>query len=436
MHQLRTPQVPFFYGWVVVAVCFLLGFLGTGFYSYARGIFLPSLAEALSDGNRMYISMGFSFAAITMAILAPWLGNYLDRGSPRKVILIGICVVAVSYVLLGAVQTLWQFYFIVCIGMGVGMTLMGGLPWHRSVIFWFDHWRGRAIAFAVMGASVAGIMMPPLVTLLVDAYGWRSGYNMFSISTFILLFPLVYFLMRDRPEEVGEIRDGHSYESKEPTPDAVTEQDSRVWTWQEMLKSPAFWSIGLIFGSMTCVFAAVMLHLYPHILDLGFTTLEASYVLSSAAVFAALGKPVVGWLSDFIGARKTIWLALACQAAALLVFANFGTLAASFAAACLYGFGYSGMSPLRTFAISTSISSASFALANGVLRWVELPFILAASPFAGYVYDVTGSYAQAFTVLAGLLGVATIGPLFIRVGGAWERREIAQAAQSGTGRNQ
>ena len=94
------------------------------------------------------------------------------------------------------------------------------------------------------------------------------------------------------------------------------------------------------------------------------------------------------------------------------------------------------MSPLRTFAISTSISSASFALANGVLRWVELPFILAASPFAGYVYDVTGSYAQAFTVLAGLLGVATIGPLFIRVGGAWERREIAQAAQSGTGRNQ
>lgn len=402
----------------------MLGFLGTGFYSYARGIFLPSLASALSDGNRMDISIGFSLAAIVVAVLAAPLGSYLDRGSPRKVILIGIVAVAVSYLLLGAVQTLWQFYLIVGLGMGVGMSCMGGLAWHRSVIFWFDHWRGRAIALAVLGASMAGIMMPPLVTAVVDQWGWRTGYYAFAASTLVTLFPLVWLLLRDRPEDIGQVRDGHRYVASHADEIVEIAEDVRIWRWQELLKSSAFWSIGLIFGAMTCVFAAVMLHLYGHLLDLGFSTQQAAQVLSAAALFAALGKPVVGALSDFWGARVSIWLALICQAAALLAFTAADTFGLALGAASLYGFGYSGMSPLRTFSISTSVGSASFALGNGVLRWIELPFVLSASPLAGYIYDATGSYNTAFMILAGLLGVACAGPAFIRVGGAAERRAL------------
>ena len=335
---------------------------------------------------------------------------------------------------LGAVQTLWQFYLIVALGMGTGISCMGGLSWHRSVINWFDHWRGRAIAFAVMGASLAGIMMPPLVTALVDSYGWRAGYYTFAASTFVTLFPLIWLLMRDRPEEIGEVRDGHNYVRQTADADrvdALLTGDDRAWTWQELLRLPAFWSIGLIFGAMTCVFAAVMLHLYGHLLDLGFRTTQAAQVLSAAALFAALGKPVVGWLSDFLGARISIWLALVCQGAALLAFTQADSFVLALAAASLYGFGYSGMSPLRTFAISTSVSSRSFALANGVLRWVELPFVLSASPLAGYIYDATGSYNIAFVILAGLLAVAALGPFFIRVGGAAERRRLAAGRQAG-----
>ena len=78
----------------------LLGFLGTGFYSYSRGLFLPHLAETLDDGNRFSISMGFSCAVITGALIAPYLGRYLDYGSPRKVILYGVAIVSASYVML------------------------------------------------------------------------------------------------------------------------------------------------------------------------------------------------------------------------------------------------------------------------------------------------------------------------------------------------
>ena len=376
----------------------------------------------------MEISLGFSGAAVIGALISPALGKFLDNHSPRLVIMTGIAAVAVSYVLLASAQSLWQFYLIVGVGMGVGMSCMGTMAWHRCVIFWFDHWRGRAIAIAVLGTSLAGIMMPPLVTALVDAYGWRTGYMAFAVSTAVTLLPIVYWLMKDRPEDIGEVRDGHRYADKLGGEKVEIAHDARLWTWQELLRSPAFWAIGLIFGSMVCVFSAVMLHFFGHLLDIGLTTERAALVLSVTALFAAIGKPIVGILSDFFGARLTIWMALICQGLALLAFTQANTFELAVAAAGLYGFGYSGMSPLRTFAVSTSVGSSSFAMATGVLRWVELPFVLAASPLAGFIYDATGSYNTAFFILAGLMAVACIGPFFIRVGGRAERRALQENA--------
>ena len=415
------PGQGFFYGWVVVGVAAILGFLGTGFYSYSRGVFLPVLAEDLADGSRFAIAMGFSAAGITSALIAPFVGQILDRHSPKRVILLGIGVVSAAYLLLSAAQNLWQYYLIVGIGMGVGMAGMGGLAWHRSVINWFDHWRGRAIAISVMGASLAGVMMPPLVTSLVASVGWRGGFATFAVITGVALLPLVYFFMKDRPEEIGEVRDGHRYLAGNRQEVVRNPEDTRVWHWKEMLKSPALWAIALIFGSMGCVYSAVMLHLFGHLLDIGLDGASAAWILSATALFAALGKPVVGWMSDYFGARITIWMALVVQGMALFLFANATTLSASLIAACTYGFGYSGMSPLRTFAVSTALGSASFGTATGVLRIVELPLIISASPLAGYIYDATGSYRIAFLILSGLMAFACIGPFFIKAGGALER---------------
>lgn len=423
----RTAPGGHFYGWVVVVVGGLLTFLGTGFYSYSRGVFLPSLAEELADGSRFAVAMGFSLAAVTNAVISPFLGRLLDRHSPKHVILVGIGVVFASYLLLAITQTLWQFYLVVGVGMGIGMACMGTLAWHRTIISWFDHWRGRAIALGVAGASLAGIVMPTLVTWLVANFGWRYSFVVFAFITLLILVPVVLLLLKDRPEDIGEVRDGHKYVAANPIAQRVVDTaDARIWHWREMLRSPAFWSIGMIFGAMGCVFSAIMLHLYGHIQDIGLGADRAAMVVSVLAAFALLGKPVIGWLSDVWGARVTIWLALLAQAASLVLFAFVTTYPTALLAACIFGFGLSGMSPLRTFALSVSLGSASFGSANGVLRSVELPLVISASPLAGLIYDSTGSYQLAFLILAGMLLLACIGPLFIRAGGSRERERIAQ----------
>lgn len=420
-----TIKTPFFYGWVVVGVAAMLGFLGTGFYSYSRGMFLPSLAEELADGSRFHIAMGFSSAGVVSAILAPFLGHLIDRTSPRKIILVGVLVVSVSYVLLASTTTLVQYYLVVGVGMGIGMSCMGNLAWHKTVMSWFDYWRGRAIALAVMGASLAGVMMPPLVTALVENFGWRNGFLTFAILTFVVLLPLVYFLMRDRPEQIGEVRDGNAYARKNAGKIVALPEDSRVWRWTELLGYPPFWSIAFMFGAMSCVYSAVMLHLFGHLGDIGVSPYNAAFILSVTAAFAAAGKPVVGWMADELGARVTIWMALAFQSAALLMFAWADSFILALVGGALYGFGYSGMSPLNSFAISTAVGTPSFATATGVLRVVQAPLVLSASPLAGFIYDSTGSYQVAFMILAGLMAMACLGPFFIKAGGARQRRQMA-----------
>ena len=422
-HSPTPGSYQFFYGWIIVAVAALLSFLGTGFYSYSRGIFLPSLAEALDGGERFRISMGFSLAAVTSAIVAPYIGRYLDHGSARKLLLLGTVIVATSYALLSMVENLIQYFLAVSIGMGIGMVCMGGQAWHRSVISWFDHWRGRAISFAVLGASLAGVAMPPVVNKLIEHYGWSNAYLVFSVTTLFVLFPVIYLFMKDRPEDIGEVRDGREYVRRHASEVIEIEEDLRIWTLAEMYRSPAFWSIGVIFGSMTCVFTAVMMHLFSHLQDIGIDTSTAAGIMSATAAFAALGKPVTGWLADYLGAKVTIWLELFCQGSALLIFGTTESTELSILAACLYGFGYAGMSPLRTFSISTALGSQSFGMATGALRFVELPFLLSASPLAAYIYDTTGNYQMAFLILMGLIGVASIAPLFIVAGGARARHE-------------
>ena len=150
----ESTRYPLFYGWVIVFVAAMLGFVGTGFFSYARGVFLPHLTQAYGTGT-LNVAWGCSASGVVGALIAPWLGRLLDRISPRRVLLVGIVVVTLGYWLLSLTNALWQFYIVVGLFMGVGMSCMGNFTWHRILVSWFGQRRGLALSLAVPGASVA-----------------------------------------------------------------------------------------------------------------------------------------------------------------------------------------------------------------------------------------------------------------------------------------
>jgi MFS family permease len=400
-------RLPFFYGWLIVGAAALMAFLGTGLFAYTRGVFLPSMADTF--GGRFEVALGFSIEMVVTALSAPLLGRVLDAWSPKTVMLIGIVTVALGYYLLSLVQALWQLYLVMAVCFGLGMGAMGVLPWQKVVVTWFTRRRGLALALGVMGASLAGIFMPPVANALIADRGWQGGFEAYAALVLFVLVPVTWLVMRDRPEQIGEVADGRRAVGGL----AGGKEQSGPASTGELLRSSVFWAITLVFAAMLCVLGVVLLHLYGHLLDMGLSEAQAAYAVSLMAIAAAAGKPAVGWVSDAIGVRATVWLSVFIQGLALVLLVGANDAPMAFTAAGIYGVGYSGVASLQSLAVSTAFGSASFGRARGLMAPFMLPATASASPLAGFIYDASGSYTMAFMILAGVLLVAAAGSFLL-----------------------
>lgn len=405
----------YFYGWNIVGAAIVIGFMTTGLGGYANGIILPHLADELADGSRGTISLAFSLGTILVAVFSPFVGRHADRNSPRNVMLLGACLLSLTYLLLASATTIWQLILAKSVLYGAAMSMVGPMVRNMTVAHWFTKLRGRALGFSVMGASIAGVLLPLILSNLVTNLGWRTTVYGFAGGVALILIPLIWRVVKDKPAELGLIPDGAVANTTEDEDQAsvTADKDSDVWSWNELLRARPLWATGLTFGPMICVYLVIMVHLFGHAKESGLTDNEAALTLSVLAFASIFFKPVIGFMADAIGARITLWAALFAQATAMILFASADSMASFAITAVIFGFGYAALSSMRTFALAQAFGMKSLGSANGLLSWIELPFAALASPIAGFVFDATGSYDGAFFVFAGFLMLGCLGPLML-----------------------
>ncbi len=123
--------------------------------------------------SREAVSSAFGFAAVSVAVASPKLGQLLDRLGPRRVILPCYIVYALA---LSSLATLGphisQFYatFVVTGLVGNATTQMG---YSRAVSTWFDARRGLALALVMSGTGAGSILLPALAQWMIEIEGWR-----------------------------------------------------------------------------------------------------------------------------------------------------------------------------------------------------------------------------------------------------------------------
>lgn len=396
-------RVPFFYGWVIVGVAFCVSFLSFGMFTYVRGIYLPHFAEAFGL-TRFDITIGFTIEGITAAAFAPLLGWALDRYSPKIILLAGLSLVVLGYFLLSVVVNVWQFYVVMAICFGLGITSLGSFTVQRLTVSWFDQRRGLALSLVILGASMSGMVMPTVTVWLQEHLGWQNSLVALGVLIAAVLYPLTMALLKDSPESIGVQPDGAVAQSPMTGP---------VFSTREILSRLSFWSIVFVFGAILCVFTTVTMHGFGHAKDLGLTDYQAAGGFFAMSLCAAVGKPIVGVLTDYLGVRPSIWFSLVMLSIGLWALAEASTFIAVLIGFAAFGLGYAGMLPLRSYAVAATVGQRSFGLANGWLNLSILPLTLSASPMAAFVYDFTGSYALAFQLLVGLMVLAALGPFFI-----------------------
>jgi len=406
----REDTTPFFLGWRMVGVAFVVQFIAVGFFFYSFGVYLKEI-EAGLEGSRFGVSFGFIVTGAVGAMIAPFVGRALDRYPIKRMMLLGAVSLSIAFALLSRVTAIWQYYLVLGTFLAFGMAMMGGFASAKLVANWFQARRGTALGIAGVGIAVAGVVMPPVAAWLVSQFGWRGGFLFNALGTLAVVVPVVALFVVTRPEDVGLRPDGAA-----PQPEASDAACAEVaWNTRQILTSRNFWVIAFPFAMSFTSLSAVLIHLVPHATDIGIPLERAALLVSLAGGVGALGKLVLGRLVDRVEPRLAVWASLGTQLAGLLIIMQDPGYAGLVAGAVIFGFGMGGVVTLQAAVTGLAFGRLSFGTAMGLMRPVQFLIQPIGVPLAGWIYDTTGSYDQAWQLFCGVYVVAGLLIAALRV---------------------
>ncbi len=408
----------------MVSVAFLVDFIAVGFFFYSYGIFFKAIAIEFGD-SRFGVSIGVTVTQGVGAVLAPFIGRALDRFPLKNVMACGAVSMGAGFGLLGLVQTPLQFYLVLGVFVGFGAGAMGQLATSKLVSNWFVLKRGSALGIAATGISVSGVVMPAISAWIIATFGWREAFMTYGLITFLVVVPVVLRLVISRPEDVGLLPDGATEKGALPPPKPPLRT-------RDFLSQPNFWILLTVIGLLFGIQSATLIHMVPQLTDQGLSLVAASGIASATAGFGIAGKLVFGVLVDRWDVRHALWLGIGFQFAGHLFMLFVEGYVGFLLGACMFGFGMGGVVPMQGAVVGAAFGRESFGRVLGAMRPPMAILHLAGTPFAGWVYDVTGNYRPAFFTFLALYLLTALIVLALKV----ETRSKNRARKPTGGQNE
>jgi len=198
-------RLPFYYGWVVVAVVFVTMAVGVNARTAFSLLYPPMLDEFGWD--RGVTAGAFSFGFLVSAVLSPTLGRMMDRHGPRVVMEFGIAAMAAGLMLATLAREPWHVYATLGVLVGAGSVCLGYTGQALFLPAWFVRRRGLALSVAFAGVGVGSIALFPALQAFIERTDWRTACWTMGIVVLVVLAPL-NLLLRRRPEDLGLRPDG------------------------------------------------------------------------------------------------------------------------------------------------------------------------------------------------------------------------------------
>ena len=398
MNYQDKPKPRFFYGWIVVACCFICCFSYGLFYTL--GVFFTTLRSEFGWSSALTSSIHslHLLVFIPSTFLMGWLG---DKYGPRLPIILGAIFFGIGFSLLSKVNSLSQFYLFYAIA-SLGAGIIWSLP-TATVQKWFIKNSGLALGIVVAGVGAAEMVFPPLAEHLISSYGWRTAYIQMGVGVAVLL--LTASLGATTLERKGLQPYGtESLTQQEMVRKALSEVS---WSRSEALRNKTLWLICAFYFCSVLPIHMLAIHLVPFAESIGIERAIAARLWILVGGMSILGRVfaptfvegTIGWRKGLIIvtailALSFFWLSMIVSLRMLLVFA------------VIYGFFYGGKVPLIPGLIRSYFGTKSLGQLIGIVHAISL-IGGAIGPFlAGYIVDVTGIYVVAFLIGAGFLALA------------------------------
>jgi MFS family permease len=389
--------------WIVIAGC-ITHAVNTGFSYFGMSAFFPSI-EREFGWSRTAISGAFSLARIESGFLGPFEGYLADRLGARRIMFIGISLCVTGFVALSRVHSLPMLYVVVVLGIVLGSSLGYYVPISVLVAKAFREKRSLAFGIFRMGPGLSGSIVP-LVGWMIGLWGWRSAAVISAGILLVIGFPLAYVISRlSQAEECAEQR---ADEPHVPGRNKLYISADPQFTLTEALHTRAFWTFSAAMAMRHMVTEGVSVHFVILLVDRGSSMEIASSLLGLSALIGMPARIGMGWLGDRMDKRRLAMALLAALSASVLVMGYaahvliFGTFT------IIYSLAYGGLAALQEPIRADYFGTRAFATIQGMSRSVTTLGTFMGPLLAGYTYDLTKSYAIAFTIFAGVSLLATL----------------------------
>ena len=377
---------------------------------YAWTLFVNPMHQA-HGWSIAEIQVAFSIFIATETWLTPIEGYIVDRmgprSGPRAMIMFGGLLVGIAWVINAYANSLGMLYLGAAIsGIGAGAvyaTCVG------NAVKWFPDRRGLAVGLTAAGFGAGAALTVIPIKLVIEAYGYASAFLWFGVAQGIILLIVAQALHAPLPGTVLPAATS-----------AAVPQTSRNYTSMEVLRSPAFWLLYLMFVLVSASGLMATAQLAPISKDYNLsstTILLGASVLSVALVvdnvMNGLARPFFGAVSDRIGREYTMALAFTLGALSYWLLALFGSGPWTFVfCAALIFFTWGEIFSLFP-STCTDLFGTKYATANAMMLYTAKGTSAFLVPLANVLKTATGSWEAVFLVAAGMNMLVVVLALFV-----------------------
>jgi OFA family oxalate/formate antiporter-like MFS transporter len=322
----------------------------------------------------------------------------------------GGILVAIGWIMNAYADTLFLLYAAAIVsGIGAGCvygTCVG------NALKWFGDKRGLAAGLTAMGfgGGAAATVIP--IIYVIETYGYQSAFLWFGIGQGAIVLLLAPFLRAPHPSQI------------KTSPKKKVNQSLRNFTPGEMLKTPLFWVLYVMFTMVAAGGLMATAQLGPIARDFGLDRIEIVFLGIAGTTLVVAGivdnilngvaRPFFGWVSDQIGREITMFIAFSLGAFSLWALSIYG--AEPYAFVILFGMVYFTWGEIYSLfpATCTDAFGAKYAATNaGLLYTAKGTASIIGGPLAALLFAMAGSWQLVFWIAAGMDAVAAIMAILV-----------------------
>jgi len=345
------------------------------------------------------IQLAFSIFVALETWLTPiqgWIVDYLGpRRGPKLMIAAGGLLIGIGWILNAYADSLAVLYLAACIsGIGAGgiyATCVG------NAVKWFPDRRGLAVGLTAAGFGAGAALTVIPIREIIAQHGYAAAFFWFGVFQGAIVFLLAWLVRAPLPGELPNT-----------APSRVI-QTTQSYSPQQMLRSPIFWVLYLMFvlvsasGLMATAQIALIARDYnvaDTVLLWGGTTLTVALLVDNIANGAA--RPLFGWISDHIGRENTMAIAFSLGGISYWLLGSLGT--APWAFVIFAGLIFLTWGEIFSLFPSTCTDSfgPQYATANLSLLYTAKGASAFLVPLANLIKASTGSWHMVFVVTAAM----------------------------------